>query len=139
MNGNEHRNPVALMNASIDDTGIDTVDMTMLAGLDDARIEGAPNLVIELIDLYLDDSLHKMAAMREAIKEMDEISLKRVAHNFKGGSASLGVRRMAVLCEQLELVDCNNSPQKAGALLTEMEREFERVRQVFTAERQMRL
>jgi len=125
--------------SAADDSVNDAVDMAVFTGFEDAQVAGEPDLIVELIDLYLEDTPHRMVVMQAAIEETDEMSLRRVAHSLKGSSANLGARRMAALCEQLERIDCYDSFQKGGALLIQLEREFERVRQLFTAERQRRL
>ena len=117
----------------------DSVDLAVLISFEETQIEGEPDLVIELIDLYLKDASDKLVAIRKAMAAMDETSLRRVAHNLKGSSASLGAHRMAALCEELEHLVGDHSLHKAGSLVRRLEQELHLVRQVFTAERQRRL
>jgi HPt (histidine-containing phosphotransfer) domain-containing protein len=117
----------------------DAVDMAMLTSFEEVRIEGEPDLVIELIDLYLEDASAKIDALREALATSDETTLKRSAHSLRGSSSSLGAHRMAALCEEVELTDRNSLLRKAGELLTSFEQAFEGVRVIFAAERQRRI
>lgn len=117
----------------------EAVDIMILRSLEEAQIEGQPDLLVELIDLYLDDASAKLDAMREAIPRGDETLLKRVAHSLRGSSGNLGARRMATLCEELEQIDGHDLLQKADEILTRLEQEFEHVGQVFAAERQRRM
>jgi HPt (histidine-containing phosphotransfer) domain-containing protein len=116
----------------------DAVDMRALLSLEEAQMEGEPDLVVELIDLYLKDASDKLVAMRKAVAITDTASLGRAAHNLRGSSANLGARRMAALCEELEQIGVA-SFQRAGALLTRLQREFELVRVTFAAERRRRV
>ena len=111
------------------------VDLAALRGFEEIQAEGEPDLVVELIDLYLEDAPRKLAVMLEAAAGADEEFLRRAAHSLKGSSASLGAFGMASLCAELERADCGDSSGRAGALLARLGQELERVREVFAAER----
>lgn len=115
------------------------VDMSVLTSFEEVQIDDEPDLIVELIDLYLEDAPRQMSIMQKAVKEADERTLKRAAHSLKGSSANLGIRRMAALCAEIERADCNDSFQAAKLLFARMQGESERVRQVFMTERQRRL
>lgn len=116
----------------------DGVDLTTLASLEDAQAEGEPDLINELIDLYLEDVADKMAVMREAIAKSDEAALKSAAHSLRGSSASLGAWRMASVCKEIERMDFADL-LSADALQSALEHACEVVRRVLTAERLRRL
>jgi len=128
-----------MMNETFVDTINDAVDITVLTSFEGVQIEGEPDLIVELIDLYLEDAPLRMASLQEAVAEADGGGIKRAAHALKGSSANLGARRVAELCEQLERAEDDNSLQEVRALLLSLEREFEFVRQTFSAERLRRL
>jgi len=121
------------------DAASNHVDLAVLTGFEEAQVEGEPDLVGELIDLYLEDATAKLAAMREAATKTNEALLKRISHSLRGSSANLGVRQMAALCDQLEQIKGNGSLQTVGTHLTRLEEEFDLVRKIFVAERQRRL
>jgi HPt (histidine-containing phosphotransfer) domain-containing protein len=120
------------------DAAPDAVDLEMLRGFEGIQAEGEPDLVVELIDLFLEDAPRKLASMLEAAAGADVGALARAAHSLKGSSASLGANGVAALCGELERTDCGDSFVRAGALLARLGQELERVRQVFTAERKKR-
>ncbi len=136
---NADQESVLLKRTSAPDTLSGAVDMAVLTSFEEAQGEGEPDLVVELIDLYLEDAPHRVAAIREALAKTDGQSLERAAHGLKGSSASLGAGQVAVLCEELELIAHDFSFQAVAVVVTRLEREFERVRQTFLAERQRRL
>ena len=124
-----------------DDSPSETVlDLSVLTSFEEVQVEDEPDLIIELIDLYLEDAPRQMALMQKAVALADERTLKRAAHGLKGSSANLGIRRMAALCAELERANDSGDSLPAGKLiLAEMHGEFERVRQALLAEKQRRL
>jgi HPt (histidine-containing phosphotransfer) domain-containing protein len=136
---NSNQKSLLLMQASAADKMRLPVVITVLTSFEDAQVEGEPDLIVELIDLYLADAPRQLTVMRKALAETDEPSLKRAAHSLKGSSANLGATQMAALCAELEHAGHVNSWQRVGALVTRLEQEFESVWQAFAAERQRRV
>jgi HPt (histidine-containing phosphotransfer) domain-containing protein len=117
----------------------EAVDISVLTSFDDVHVNGEPDLVVELIDLYLEDLPQRLKSMRDALKLGDAVSLRGTAHSLKGSSSSLGALQMAALCDELESSVNVSSPHGVNSKLTRVEQEFERVRVAFTAERDRRL
>lgn len=117
----------------------DAVDLAVLASLEGAQLEGEPDIVVELMELYLEDAASKLAAMREDSTERGGKSVARLAHSLRGSSANLGARRMAALCEELERMGEGDPSCDRGALLNGLESELTCVRRVFEAERRRRV
>ena len=115
----------------------DAVDLATLRSFEEAGVEGEPDIVVELIDIYLESAPRLVAAVREAAAAGDAASLSRAAHNLRGGSASLGARRVAALCEEIEAAGYALS-HEAAALAARLEEEFESARLSFEAERRRR-
>lgn len=116
----------------------DDVDLSVLLDFEAAQCDGEPDLIVELIDLYLADVPLQLTAIKDSILKADEISFKRAAHNLKGSSANLGVISIARLCEELEQIDFTRSLQKINTYVNHLEQAFARVQQIFLAERQNR-
>ena len=114
------------------------IDPAILASLDEAWEEGEPDLVVELIDLYLGDAPQWVEAMRTAAAGDDATVLKRAAHTLKGSSGSLGISRVAEVCRMLEL-SCSGSAARVDELLQLMDREFDTARAALAAERKRRV
>jgi HPt (histidine-containing phosphotransfer) domain-containing protein len=105
------------------------LDERELAGLRQLQQEGEPDFVGELIELFLNDAPPRLAALREAVEAGDARSVERIAHTLNGSSASMGAKRMASLCAQLQEDSASGSEDLARAreLLERLEAEFERV------------
>lgn len=116
----------------------DDVDLSVLLEFEKAQCAGEPDLVVELIDLYLAEVPHQLSAIKDSISTADEVSLKRAAHNLKGSSANLGVESVARLCRELEQMDFVESPQKINVCVGALEQTFARVRRILSAERRNR-
>ena len=120
-------------------SAIEALDETVLAALAEAQEEGEPDLIVELIDLYLDDAPQWTAAIRAAITEPDAIALKRAAHTLKGSSGSMGVRQVAEVCRLMEQMECGALVATGEVLLELLDREFERARAALMSERDRRI
>jgi HPt (histidine-containing phosphotransfer) domain-containing protein len=124
------------------DTGgdaIEATDETVLAALEEVQSEGEPDLIVELIDLYLNDAPQRVEAIRAAAAKLDGALLKHAAHTLKGSSGSIGVLQVAKICKILERPDCVSSAAKVEVLLQLLEREFAGAREALLAERQRRV
>jgi two-component system, sensor histidine kinase and response regulator len=121
------------------DTMGEAMDVAVFLSLAEAQVEGEPDLVVELIDLYAEDTPRRLAAIRSAWAAGDLAALRRAAHGLKGSSASLGAHRVEILCEKLERLPGEGLLQAGEMLLTCLEREFARARLAFADERSRRI
>jgi HPt (histidine-containing phosphotransfer) domain-containing protein len=117
----------------------EAVDLAVLLSLEEAQVQGEPDLIVELIDLYAEDTPRRLGAIRSAWAARDLAALRRAAHGLKGSSASLGARRVEILCEKLERSSDRELLQRGETFLTCLERELARVRLAFAEERGRRL
>jgi len=113
----------------------DSLDQSVLEGLRELQEEGGPDILNELIELFLDDVPPQLVVLREAVEGGNADSVERVAHTLKGSCGTMGAIRMAKVCEQLQEVGASEDLMKAPTLLDQLETEFDRVRTVFEAER----
>lgn len=115
------------------------VDMTVLRSYDEIQIAGEPDLIVELIDLYLEDVPRRMAVMRRSLADRSWLILKREAHSLRGSSGNLGALDMARICQEIEGVEAGARFPRTEALLSRLESELERVLFILRAERRRRL
>lgn len=133
------RGPRALTRAGAPCATEEAVDLAALLSLEGAQVEGEPDLIVELIDLYAEDAPRRLSAIRGASAAGDLAALQRAAHGLKGSSASLGARRVELLCEKLERLSGREFLQEGEMLLACLGREFARAMLVFADERDRRL
>jgi two-component system sensor histidine kinase/response regulator len=137
MSSTDHKQPVIPGEDAADGLS-DAVDIAVLRRLEAAQVDGEPDVIVELIDLYLEDTARRLAAISIWLAQGDALSLRQAAHGLKGSSATLGAGRTARLCEEVDQLAVENSLGPAATLVSELEDEFARVRQAFLCERQRR-
>jgi histidine phosphotransfer protein HptB len=116
----------------------DTVDLEVLNNLAEGQGDDEPDLIVELIDLFLEDTPRRVAAMQEALANSDDRLLAREAHALKGSSSTLGATQVAESCAELELLARAASLQKFAIVLDRLEQELTSLRNIFLSERQKR-
>lgn len=115
------------------------VDLAVLAGYESVQLEGEPNLIIELIDLYFDEVPRRVQAMRDAVKFRNPTALTSAAHSLRGSSGSLGAQQVAQICAEIEGLELIDLWSKIPPLLSWLELECERALHIFLGERRSRL
>ena len=114
------------------------IDLSVLISLEEAQVDGEPDLIVDLIDLYLDEAPRRMAAMSALLAQRDWLSLGRAAHSLKGCSAVLGAGRTPQLCEAVEQFALDNAHPVSLDVLHNLHEEFALVRAAFLHEKQRR-
>ena len=117
----------------------DVLEVETLNACEELQTADGSNLMVEMIDLYLLDAARRVSKIREASIATDWLMLKRTAHKLKGRSDNLGVRKVAEVCQKLEWMDRNDSPQTVAALLRLLEYESAMANAALAAVRQRRL
>nr|MBA3531413.1 response regulator [Ardenticatenales bacterium] len=111
------------------------VDRAVLDELRNLNMEGEPDLLMALIDLFQKEASSLMATLRNAVTEANQDQLRRAAHSLKSSSANLGARHMSTLCAELEKIGASGSIAGSDILLQELEEEFMRVGAILEAEK----
>jgi HPt (histidine-containing phosphotransfer) domain-containing protein len=110
------------------------VDRETLARLHGLQGEDEPNIVVDLAGIFLKDARSRLVAVEEALQEGDASAVERAAHTLKGGSGSMGARRMSSLCTQLEHVSASGDLSLGSELLGRIREELGRVERALEAE-----
>src|SRR5205085_9722205 len=80
----------------------EAVDGNVLAALRDLQGAGRPDILAELLAVYLRDTPPRLAALHEAVARADAEALRRAAHSLKGSSSQIGAVQVARLCADIE-------------------------------------
>ncbi|MDZ4722111.1 MAG: response regulator, partial [Roseiflexaceae bacterium] len=78
------------------------IDQQVLERLQDELGGGDPEIVIELIDMFLADTPIQIAAMQQAYRDHDAILLRRSSHTTKSSAAIIGAMNLVAACQALE-------------------------------------
>lgn len=116
----------------------ESVDLNILLSFEDAQLEGEPDLVVELIDLYLEEGDRQLGIISKAVGERDAATVKRAAHSLKGSSGNLGILQMALICEQLEKPEGLDPFPYLDELSVSLQHEFKVVSEILLEQRKLR-
>ncbi|HEY9622579.1 MAG TPA: response regulator, partial [Crinalium sp.] len=95
----------------------------------DASLENAePELLIELISCYLEETPTLLETMKSASQSGDAMLLKRTAHTLKSTSALMGAPGLTRACQHIEANSTETVSAQVVALVTVAIAEYERVR-----------
>ncbi len=100
--------------------------------------EGTEDSVRELIGLYLSQTVEQFEQIKAALASADAPTVRRLAHSCVGASATCGVVRLVPLLRELERIGQDGTLDKAQPVLEQLLREFERVREFFANEQNIK-
>jgi len=103
-------------------------DNPLLTRLQDLVRETDFEFVIELVDIYLNETPKQIQTIITAITEQNLKSLTIAAHTLKGSSLNLGATQLGAFCFKLEGLGRSGQPIPAGTNTKEIETEFELVK-----------
>ena len=113
-----------------------TLDPSALQELRSFSDDGGPDLLGELIDIFLDDAPPRLDALRAAVQAGDATGTREAAHALKGACAQLGALFLSQLCKQLEFMGREGQLSGAEPLVEECFFEFDHVKAALLAEKQ---
>ena len=94
----------------------DVLDQAVLEELLSLTEEGDPELLLDLIRMFLDDSPSKVSAIEEGLDKGDFEKAERAAHSLKGSSGNLGARTVQDICERLQATTRNHELDRSRRL-----------------------
>jgi HPt (histidine-containing phosphotransfer) domain-containing protein len=119
--GPESINTAAAASASEDHEP--PVDASVLNSFRDLQQPNQPDLITELIDLFLSDAGWRIPALKKAFEDKDQRTLRDQAHSLKGSSANIGARRLTEISKTIEEVPFDGA--LIETLIVQLEDEFE--------------
>lgn len=116
----------AATTGSFPDDGDEVLDPAIVAGLISmVRPEGGTD-ANAIVEIFLQAASSRLERLRAAVGDEDPAAIVAIAHGLRGSSASLGARRLALRCEQIEAAAAAAGIAELQALLAEAEFEFAR-------------
>ncbi len=104
------------------------LDHAVIESLRELQQAGEPDLLSELVELFLEDVPLRLTALREATAQGDSSSVAKIAHALKGSCANMGARRVVNLCTGLEKVGKSGDLSHVPEVLCQLEEELVRAR-----------
>jgi HPt (histidine-containing phosphotransfer) domain-containing protein len=97
-----------------------SIDPQMIESI---RSLDAPDLVAELVHIFLGCIPDRFAKIETAIRKNDPKGIQEVAHALKSSSANLGAKQMSIYCQELEALGKNGRTEGAQDLFLKLKAE----------------
>jgi len=97
------------------------------------RREYGQEFLLELIDVYLDDTPARLAILQKAVEAGDIAELIRQAHTLKSSSANVGAMELSALAKALELAGRNGETTSLSTQSRRVAEVFHQVKKVLSA------
>lgn len=81
-----------------------------------------------LIDTYLNDSMVRIASLKEAVTTQNSDAFRKAAHSFKGSCGNIGANSLAALCKKAEDMGSQGDLHEADVLVTQIESAYAAVK-----------
>jgi HPt (histidine-containing phosphotransfer) domain-containing protein len=106
----------------------DALDPTVLDALRQLTQPGEPDVLTDVLGVFLADAPARIEAIGAAASAGDAEALRRSAHTFKGAAAAIGATALQAACRELEETARRGDLTPGAADLAPLYREFGRVR-----------
>ena len=99
--------------------------------LDDVleRIQGDKELLVELIEIFLDDCPSKIIDIKECFKVDNFDQLAEAAHSAKGAAANIGAKKLWKTFLEIEEAAKVGTSDQSEELIKKMDQEFDELKQ----------
>lgn len=122
--------------ADFRESKVPCIDVSILDGIRSLQSEGEPDVLTELINLYLRDSKAHMDRVSLAFSHKDAALLRGSLHSLKGISGNLGATRFSNYCYELNRqLDQHATFEGLEDWLPKLQQEYEQVCEVLSSER----
>jgi two-component system, sensor histidine kinase and response regulator len=108
----------------------------LLTRLQELEQETDSEFVIELIDIYLNESPKHLQTITTALAGQNFPALMIAAHTLKGSSLNLGAKHLGACCLKLEEIGRSAKSVPENTSTAEIEKEFENVKTILLAYKQ---
>ena len=105
------------------------IDMSVLDSIRTLQRAGTPDLIGELVTLYISEASAIMKTLSSAVDEKNTQDMFRLAHKLKSSSANLGAMQLSGLLKGLELLGRQNEVEGTADLFAHIQKEFEAVQE----------
>lgn len=105
------------------------ITATMRAEMQRSVGPAANDIIGELAAMFVSDIPQLIEEAAVAFRDQQMVRLKEIAHTLKGSSSSIGIRRFAQLCAELEELAAVDRPAETAILIEHIRAEFDAVKQ----------
>ncbi|MEA5512651.1 response regulator [Nodularia sp. UHCC 0506] len=103
------------------------IDRSVLEGLRSMAGSEGDSLIMELIQVYREDTPVTIQAIQDALSSENLANLKKAAHALRSPSVSIGAITLSKICETLEYTAQDQSFAQIAILVNQLENEHQKV------------
>ncbi len=100
------------------------LDMEVVEELLALTGDSDPELLLDLIHMFLEDAPGKLEAMTEGLAKGDLEQVAHAAHSLKGSAGNLGIRMVQHDCDALQNASRQNQTEVVRELVPRLEENF---------------
>lgn len=112
------------------------IDSSILRILQEDVADNEPEVMLELIDIYIHDSGEHIRGIAQALADENYRQIEISAHSLKSSSATFGALSLSQMCAQMEQAAKARQGERIAATLGEVESEFALVVAALLVERE---
>lgn len=109
------------------------LDQSVLDELLSFADDGDPELLLDLIQMFLEDGPSKVEAVQKGVASGDFEMAERAAHSLKGSSGNLGAHLVQDVCEQLQISTRNHELETSRTLAPQLVETYRAAEQALRA------
>jgi HPt (histidine-containing phosphotransfer) domain-containing protein len=100
------------------------LDMEVVEELLALTGDSDPELLLDLINMFLEDAPTKLEAMNEGLANGDLEQVAHAAHSLKGSAGNLGIRMVQADCDTLQIAGRKNQVDIVRRVVPQLEENF---------------
>ena len=103
------------------------LDPSVIESLRELTPPGEPDVLKEVLQLFLDDVPARISRLRSAWEAGNLVEVQRTAHSLKGSSGNIGATQLFEVCRLLDEQGKAGDPSQIPALVASLDVEYARV------------
>ena len=103
------------------------LDPTVIETLRQLTVPGEPDVLAEVLKLFLEEAPTRIAKLRNAWETRDIQSVQRLAHSLKGSAGNIGATTLFEICKQLDSSGRPGVVVDTGSLIDALTTEYRKV------------
>jgi len=111
----------------------DVLDWNQLRGLTELQVDGDPDIVGQVIEMFREDGPARLARARHALEHGDGTALRLEAHSLRGTAGLIGATALRSAATAVERAAEAGDLAGAGSWLATMDRAMDEVLAALTA------
>jgi HPt (histidine-containing phosphotransfer) domain-containing protein len=103
------------------------LDPAVLESLRQLTAPGEPDVLAEVLQLFMADVPTRIERLRGAWQTGDAVTVQRAAHSLKGSAGNIGAHQLLAVCSRLDELGRSGDLSALAPLVVSLEAEYGRV------------